>query len=100
MTASRYWARAKYLSPRARWRAFCASGDRAHPIIASRRARSRTIDARVVPGILSSFMNLAVRMRSRLWSRGALAEHKRPVARASQVAKQAVDQKPQREART
>src|SRR5439155_8275054 len=54
MTASRYCAFEKYLSPRSRCWAFLASGDREHPVMATRRARKTMIQPRVLDILISS----------------------------------------------
>src|SRR5437867_2789335 len=58
MTASRYCSRAKYLSPRSRCRAFWASGDREHPVMATRSARKTMIQPRDALDILISSVSL------------------------------------------
>src|SRR2546422_5695862 len=58
ITASRYCAFEKYLSPRSRCRAFWASGDREHPVMATRRVRKTMIQPREALGILISSVSL------------------------------------------
>src|SRR5947207_5228600 len=60
--ASLYWALPKYWSPRARWRAFLASGDRAHPPAArSPITTSRTINLIDALGTMGHLSTRSVR---------------------------------------
>src|SRR5437667_10006571 len=58
ISASRYCSRAKYLSPRSRCRAFLASGDREHPVMATRSAKKTMIQPRDALDILISSVTL------------------------------------------
>src|SRR2546430_9709703 len=58
MSASRYCAFAKYLSPRSRCRAFLASGDREHPVTATSTVRRKMIHVLAAPDIFVSSMDL------------------------------------------
>src|SRR3989442_11709663 len=68
--ASRYCSLLKYRSPRSRWRAFLASGDREHPATIRSAVSERTTDVRII-------LNISIRLLSqsgRYSARGAAAD--------------------------
>src|SRR5262245_6247305 len=66
--ASAYFSCAAYLSPRSRWRAFWASGDREQATARSRPKRRRS----VYPGIVRDVTRLSPRIMLRLYPGWAL----------------------------
>src|SRR3989442_8101551 len=72
--ASRYCSLLKYRSPRSRWRAFLASGDREHPATMRSAVSERTTDVRMILNIsipLLSIEKVFSEHRVTVWTRAS-----------------------------